>query len=242
MTNQVTSEDLLNFIDERIGKVNDKTIPSSIEKLINPSSFSKEALLLISEIISFIRPKNLVEFGSGVSTQYLNILQNEGMDFNLTSIDHEENFYFQTLLRLETGEKKTSQLQLRLCPLQQFRFKLKLLYAYNLQALESDKNKFDFVIIDGPPSYRFGREGVLYSVYRRLSDNCVIILDDAHRPPEKTAMSNWKKVWGEEIIVVKEVNIKKGLAIILLKNPTKVKKIPFSFKEIIENFKIELKI
>jgi hypothetical protein len=58
---------------------------------------------------------------------------------------------------------------------------------------------FDLVICDGPPgSTRGGRHGLLPVMRSRLGEGCTILLDDAHRPEERSILSRWTSEWGAQ--------------------------------------------
>src|SRR4029078_12902444 len=53
-----------------------------------------------------------------------------------------------------------------------------------------ERAPFDLVFIDGPLR-RYGRTSPLFDAYRYLSPGAVIVLDDAARPEEQTAIARW---------------------------------------------------
>jgi hypothetical protein len=57
-------------------------------------------------------------------------------------------------------------------------------------------NQFSLVICDGPPGNNpGGRYGLLPAMQQRLAQDCVILLDDSHRPAEKRIIDIWRKRW-----------------------------------------------
>ena len=93
--------------------------------------------------------------------------------------------------------------------------------------------KLDFVLIDGPPGNRFGREATLYQIAPYLSSSTLICLDDANRRPEKEALANWRRVWRNGMDVVHFPELKKGFAVIQLKDPSITSRCPFDFSDIV---------
>ena len=76
------------------------------------------------------------------------------------------------------------------------------------------------LFIDGPPYYFFAREAALYSCFDYLSDNSIIILDDAMRNNyEKVFINNWHFIYDKNLqIDIYTDNYEKGLCVILKKN------------------------
>ena len=58
-------------------------------------------------------------------------------------------------------------------------------------------SRIALVVCDGPPgTTRGGRYGVLPVCQPYFADNCIILLDDAERPGEQAAISNWQRRFG----------------------------------------------
>lgn len=59
------------------------------------------------------------------------------------------------------------------------------------------------VVCDGPPQgTRGGRYGLLPAVWDRLSEDCVILLDDAERPDEQRVLRSWNEKFGTSDVVL----------------------------------------
>ena len=55
-------------------------------------------------------------------------------------------------------------------------------------------DSFSLVICDGPPGNNpGGRYGLLPTMQQRLAEDCVILLDDSHRPAERRIIDIWRK-------------------------------------------------
>jgi hypothetical protein len=66
------------------------------------------------------------------------------------------------------------------------------------------KRKYDFAFIDGPPGYSPqcpGRRGTLYTIFSLLEDEATVLLDDADRDGERSAVMEWMTVFGEALSV-----------------------------------------
>ena len=59
---------------------------------------------------------------------------------------------------------------------------------------ELQTDGFSLVICDGPPGNNpGGRYGLLPAMQQRLAEDCVILLDDTHRPAERRIIDIWRK-------------------------------------------------
>ena len=65
-------------------------------------------------------------------------------------------------------------------------------FAWYAAPLADMPRRFTLVACDGPPSAtRGGRYGLLPVMKDRLSDDCLILVDDASRPAEQTIVQRW---------------------------------------------------
>ncbi len=66
---------------------------------------------------------------------------------------------------------------------------------YDLPDLDKLPGKIDMLVVDGPPwkLQHLARYPALPVLFKYLSDNAVIILDDGNRPDEKEIVKLWKK-------------------------------------------------
>ncbi len=94
---------------------------------------------------------------------------------------------------------------------------------YNIPERKNIPNEIDFVFVDGPPYY-FGREGGLDEIYSKLKPGCLIVLDDAERYTEQCVIYKWLKTYnGLELVFFQEKFGDKGLAILRVKSPLKMR-------------------
>jgi hypothetical protein len=77
----------------------------------------------------------------------------------------------------------------------------------------------DLMIIDGPPNCLGGREGVLYQAMQWARAGTLVLLDDANRREEQSAISCWKDTLGEAITVEYLSGFAKGLSAIVIHEP-----------------------
>ena len=198
--------------------------------LITPSTLGRDTLKFIRGIVQYTKPIYLLEFGSGLSTLFLSECLKEKPNFHLFVIEHSKLYLTKTKELI--GERNN--ISYFHCPIKLFRFRRKSFATYDGAYLNKIPNglKFDFVLIDGPPGNRFGREALLYQLAPYLSPSTLICLDDANRYPEQEALANWQSVWPDGLDILYFPELKKGFAVIQIKNPANMRQNPFSAWEI----------
>lgn len=82
---------------------------------------------------------------------------------------------------------------------------------------------------------RYGREAPLYQIAAHLKPETIIVLDDAGREPEQRAIANWRRVWPDGL-EVEYFPGHKGLAVIQVREPSKMVSYPFRLPEIWQNW------
>ena len=220
----------------RIQSIHDRSqdfvIESKFNNLINPSTLSLDTLKFLGTLVEDFQPLNILEFGSGLSTLFLcNLLKKQG-DGHLFSIENSAQYYKAT----QKMTKYATNLSLFLCPITRYWFKGKQFSTYEKYFVdELPAVNFDMVLIDGPLSYKYGREAPLYQVLPFLNTETLILLDDALRKPEQEAISNWKHVWSKKMDVLEFSKLKKGFAMIMIGNPSHINRYPFSISQILRS-------
>lgn len=201
-----------------------------IEALVNASTLSANALKLLGTLVNSYNTHFIFEFGSGLSTIFLaNLLKNNPYSY-LYTIDH--SFYY--LQKTRNAINGNNNVTFFWGPIKLYQFRLKRFATYDNAYLRQIPRglKFDIVLLDGPPGYRFGREAPLYQIVPFIKPETLIILDDANREPEQEAISNWKRVWSGGIDIIRFPELKKGIAVIQIKNPSRMALFPFSLGQI----------
>ncbi len=148
----------------------------------------------ILDLLDERKPINIVEFGSGLSSVMVaSWLQEQGRGL-LVSIDHDANWAAKTRAHLER------------CALSEFAtivdgplvsttaFGASCEW-YDLRFDTLPASTIDFVIIDGPPAgtanLRRSRLPALERLYSYLSDDAIVVLDDACRKGEREVVREW---------------------------------------------------
>lgn len=139
------------------------------------------------------KPKLVVELGSGISTLITAyaLEQHGETGAHIISLDHSQEYAQKTTELLKVHELETHA-QVLYSPLEPTQIGNKTYSWYNLDRL-SLKDTIDLLIVDGPPvkTNQLARYPALPLLISKLSNECIILLDDAARPSEQQAVSQW---------------------------------------------------
>jgi predicted O-methyltransferase YrrM len=160
-------------------------------------AITPSAMLLLWHLLHELKPRNIVEFGSGVSTRifasYAAIAAKDGDSVRILSIDHDRHWLEETRRQLGCLELD-HHVRLVHAPLTEQQLLGRPIVAYSVPheefSAEAGTGGFDFCLIDGPPG-EVGRAGSLPLAAPHLSASASIILDDAYRPGEQLALKEW---------------------------------------------------
>jgi hypothetical protein len=207
------------------------------KKLINGSTISYEGMQLLRFVLKRISPKVSLEFGSGLSTLFLSKIIPKNSFF----ISVEDSIEYLNKTKGILGKPKNN-LVLQYAPISIFKYKFKYFLSYELSYLKHLNNKkLDFVFVDGPLAYKYGREFSLYALIPYITNRTVFILDDSNRTGEQEALFNWKKVFVDGLEIIHLKQIKYGMTVFRINNPKNISRFPFSIPEIIKSI-IKVKI
>jgi predicted O-methyltransferase YrrM len=215
--NPVFETGMLNELYARKGAF---PIDEDILTRINPSTLGAETLQFLGMLVLWKQPRHIFEFGSGLSTMFLSrLLQRLGTTtpFPMMSIDHSHRYLGETRRALGGSPD----VHLVHAPLAVTECAGRVFTTYHpayLREIPEDV-RFDFVLIDGPPAYRYGREAPLYHLSPYLTQDALIVLDDANREPEQEALANWRRTWPEGFAMMQFPELKKGLAVLRIGEP-----------------------
>lgn len=207
----------------RIGKAD--LDASWVSKLYFDSDWPMEpdSLTFIVSLIANLKPKHILEFGSGISTYVMAkacTLLNLGCE--ITSIDHDPEFGEEIAKRYLTTLKTSNQINFIFAPLVARSFGGKHLPSYYIKQEQAESvGPADLILIDGPPSYLGGREGILYQAMDYSTPGTIALLDDANRNEEKNIIYNWRDTLGNKVEISLLTELKKGLGAVIIHEPIK---------------------
>jgi hypothetical protein len=196
-----------------------------LESLHSSWSLDADTLKFVATLIGHLKPKHILELGSGISTRLLfHAAQELEQPCFISSVDHDPEFMADILDVI--GPSEGSSLSVQLSPLVSRRFGENYLPVYYI-----DRGKFaspgpvDLCIIDGPPVSLGGRKGTLYQLMEYCRVGSCLLLDDAIRTDEKEALADWKLAFGDAIEIIALEGFEKGLSAIVIKKIVKPEQI-----------------
>jgi len=196
---------------------------SLISELLSHSDWpmAEDSLTFIISLIASLRPKHILEFGSGLSTYVMGeacrLLK---LRCKITSIDHDPEFGANVAKRYFNMPQVSKSINFVFASLVARSFGGKYLPSYYIKPVQARSIvRADLVLIDGPPTYLGGREGILYQAMDFASPGTIALLDDANRDEEKRIISNWQDALGNNIEINLLTGFKKGLAAVIISEP-----------------------
>jgi len=149
---------------------------------------SPDMLLAVLQTIERYQPKVIVELGSGSSTKMIDAyLRQMGSSARFYSVEHDEHYLEQTREQLPAGST-----HLVHCPLKDIVLEGKTYTWYDLAGLRLE-GRIDLLIVDGPPEQLNDQARFpAYPLFRdHLSEQAIIVMDDAARPDEQRIIDRW---------------------------------------------------
>jgi 16S rRNA G966 N2-methylase RsmD len=168
---------------------------------ITSSSPSLTSLQLLMNDVIINNRKNILEFGSGISTIiFSRLLHKNKIDGKVLSIDNDSK-WIEIIKNILEKEGLTDYVEFIHAPLIKNKHlkSLDSLSWYNVEILSNyiKDDKFDLVFVDGPIAYKesiqFSRYPALPFIYNNLKSNFSFFLDDCNRKGEKKILSLCEK-------------------------------------------------
>lgn len=156
---------------------------------------AKPALIsyLLNEYRSF--KGTMLECGSGLSTLIMSMIA-EQTGARIFSLEHDQEWHELMNARLAASGLTASGLILSpLCSYGEYDW-------YDDRTVPGECQAIDVILCDGPPnSTKGGRYGVLPRMSHLLSENAIIIVDDAQREEETRMIQRWRKESQRDIVL-----------------------------------------
>lgn len=174
---------------------------------------SPDLIRVIYRSILDKKPKNIVELGSGISTQFIcHLIKDRELNSKLYSIDHSREYLKKTIRNLQVSDLDDYANPLH-CPMKKQKLKDAdwNWYDINLKAIP----KIDLLIVDGPVAAesKHARYPAIPVLLDKLNHNAKIILDDYYRKDESEIVQKWlNEVKGLEL--TEEADTEKGCAVL----------------------------
>lgn len=175
-------------------------------------ALSPDSCRFVGQIIKLLRPRKVLEFGSGFSSI---VIANELHRQNAGSLDSIDNSRGWSKLAYEMAAKygmldrvtfHVFELGLRIYP------GLPCVF-YKIPENFYSRGPYDLVVADGP-GYEVGRDGVLFEVLARLCVPGYVILDDCNADHMQQTVTMWQARFASSIILTEHRDIGNGIGII----------------------------
>lgn len=182
---------------------------------------ARDSLNFIASLIAALRPKHILEFGSGFSTYFMaDACRLLKLRSKITSVDHDPEFGANVAKGYFKARQSMKNINFVFAPLVARSFGGTYLPSYHIGPEQAQSiGRADLVLIDGPPAYLGGREGILYQAMGFAAPGTIALLDDANRDEEKRIISKWQDALGDSIEVNLLTGFKKGVAAVIIIEP-----------------------
>src|SRR5579885_2314858 len=186
-------------------------------------TLAMDALRFLTSLVKYLRPRHVLEFGSGLSTRVLaRACAETGLRCCISSVDHDPEFGPAAARELASQQGVGCRVRFQLSPLVVRDWGGKLLPLYHIRPERlASRRPVDLVLIDGPPVVLGGREGMLYQAMEFARRGTLLILDDTDRIEERIVLSRWQDSLGGAIEVDRLPSFTKGMASIIVRDPVR---------------------
>lgn len=166
-------------------------IEDNFKNRINPVSINLATLEFLKEYIDNNEVRSILEFGSGVSTEFWSEQLSQA---HVISYENSRRYRKITASRVN---KKADNIHVRFGPLRIMKLfgRRYISYKTGNHLKKYAPKSFDLVLIDGPPGFLYSREATLLQAIDHISENTQIILDDAERDIEKATLERWSEMF-----------------------------------------------
>lgn len=175
-------------------------------------SISPDVAANIISLIQEKRPQTIVDIGSGVSTLVSGYCLRRIGSGRVFGVDHEDKFAEQTKQSIGRHEIKDFA-QVIYAPLKPVLVNGKKFVWYDTEVFQKTISSIDMLIVDGPPEkiQPLSRYPALPLMWNKLSDDAVVIVDDAFNPDIKKMIEMWRQEYPK--LNCEIISTEKGMAI-----------------------------
>jgi len=181
-----------------------------------------DLLRLLFALVGTLRPKHVLEFGSGLSTVVLARAASTVSGCVVTSIEHDPEFAAATSALLADHGDHTVVVGCTPLVARVRAGQLQPCYLVDDELLGSCRAA-DLILVDGPPAVLGGRRGMLPLALEYAQSGSIILFDDADREAEARALADWEDVLGNAVEIHRPAGFARGLAAVVLVAPTVVR-------------------
>lgn len=166
----------------------------------------------LAGLIREIRPRRILELGSGASTIIASYVMEELGEGELLSLDHEEPWANQTRDRL-TLHGVAARTRVEFAPLREIAAGGQQMQWYGYDRL-AEFGPIDLLVVDGPPDWtgKMARYPALPMIIPMLSERAAVLIDDFARPDETEMVRLWMQSFPG--FTLEKLDFEKGAALL----------------------------
>jgi predicted O-methyltransferase YrrM len=182
-------------------------------------AITPETLSLVQHLAAHVRGPRILELGSGVSTLLMAQSLRRAGEGHILSLDDDARWAAQTEATI-AREKLGSFARVVVAPLVKVEAGGRQSSWYDISSIEAEA-RFDLIIVDGPPAWRgdeLVRLPALYQLRKHLSDQGLLVLDDAARGGEREVARRWRHDFPD--LHFKMLNVGRGLFVVSVQSGT----------------------
>jgi hypothetical protein len=180
-------------------------------------TLADDTLGFLTCVLEHLRPRRVLEFGSGVSTRVLAAgcagIEETGA---VTALENDPVFAGRTVEALR-GDGRPERARVELTPVVVRRWYGRNLPVYHLPDSVLEARPPQLVLVDGPPLPLGGRAGSLLQAVHLAEAGTIVLLDDADRESEQAALALAARIFGGCIEVDLLDGFAKGLAAVVVR-------------------------
>lgn len=166
----------------------DPDVATIINRSNNEWAISRHMAAFLARLVAAADRHSVLEYGAGTSSLLFSTVLSRRAGGRLTSIEHQPE-YAETAWQQVQRMRVNAKLHVARLRLQLSRYGA--MYSYDVpRTLLAERAPFDLMFIDGPPGV-FGRDAAVYQAFDYLAHGAYVVLDDASRPAEMTAVRRW---------------------------------------------------
>ena len=183
---------------------------------------SPDFLCVVFEQIILHQPLQIVELGSGTSSQYIgSLIRDKALVTKVFSIDHSDTYHQQTVDQL-AKHGLSPYVSVHHCPIAETAINGKKWQWYDISQVAVPK--IDLLIVDGPlrSLQKEARYPAVPMLFEHLNDGAIILVDDYFRKDDTAMVKAWLKEY-PQLSLQAEMYTEKGTALL--------KKLPENWQE-----------
>jgi predicted O-methyltransferase YrrM len=179
----------------------------------NDWAVSEAMAQYLFKLVLALKPRSVLEFGAGWSSVVIaRALSRLNLGGSLTSLDHTDRFCGRAWEQVRREPNVDAVLSISDLRLHLGAEGLSYSYAA-ISQVSAQRGPFDLVFVDGPPG-AYGRYGTVFNVRKHLAPGAAIVLDDAARRNETSAVKKWTWLLGGLKCQVHDTGFAKGIAVL----------------------------